>query len=170
MIWYLPKEFTFIALEKCFFEIYKKRSLNELSLNDISYPKCYQNALQKTMWYRYALLSYVTYDLRDDKFLKQHRVSNLIKSFSFIKIWTHYKHDHLIDLRSGGILSVLLCLRSRVRSPLLSKSSCFDWKSIIISNSWLNFYCYSTKFAHRTRFRNNWMSDCEPPGNNRQTA
>ena len=169
MIWYL-KELTFIALEKCFFEIYKKTSLNELSLIDISYPKCYQNALQKTMWYRYALLSYVTYDLRDDKFLKQHRVSNLIKSFSFIKIWTHYKHDHLIDLRSGGILSVLLCLRSRVRSPLLSKSSCFDWKSIIISNSWLNFDCYSTKFAHRTRFRNNWMSDCKPPGNNRQTA
>ena len=28
----------------------------------------------------------------------------------------------------SGIISVLLCLRSRVRSPLLSQSSCSDWK------------------------------------------
>ena len=30
--------------------------------------------------------------------------------------------------------------------------------------------CYSIEIAYWTRFRNNWISDCGPQGNNRKTA
>ena len=39
--------------------------------------------------------------------------------------------------------------------------------SVIVELLWLKILC---EFIHQTWFRNNWMSDCRPPGNNRQTA
>ena len=38
---------------------------------------------------------------------------------------------------------------------------------VIVELLWLKILC---EFIHQTWFRNNWMSDCRPPGNNRQTA
>ena len=46
---------------------------------------------------------------------------------------------------SGAVVSVLMCLRSCVRSPLLSLSSCFDWKSVIILDRWPNLIVTVTR-------------------------